>query len=78
MPPNEARTPDLANRFRYHPPTTNEVRRLHEDTRAAVWALAEKLDATIPAGREKALMLTHLEEALMWGNAAIARAPRET
>lgn len=62
---------ELENRFRYHKPTAEKVVQ-HEATRAAFREIAEKL-AELPATREQALALTHLEESLMWANAAIAR-----
>jgi hypothetical protein len=71
----EARTPDLRNRFVYHPPATQQRRELHEQIRATVRATAEVLDGLVPAGREKSLMLTNLEQALFWGSAAVARTP---
>ena len=52
--------------------------RLHSNTRELFAALALALDADIPGGREKALMFTNLEQALMWANAAIARKPWES
>lgn len=64
---------DINNRFDYHAPTPEKVE-LHEGLRASVKDLALSIDERLPAGREKSLALTHLEEALFWGNAAIARA----
>lgn len=65
--------PDLAHRFTYHPPTTGQRIRDHEFARDRVGAVAQELDKVLPEGREKALVMTKLEEALFWSNAAIAR-----
>lgn len=63
---------DLVTRFAYHRPTNGKVKR-HEDARFACFQAAMKLNELLPEGREKALVLTKLEEAMMWANAAIAR-----
>ncbi|GAA2665290.1 Acb2/Tad1 domain-containing protein [Nonomuraea recticatena] len=64
---------ELANRFEYHPPKDDETRGAHEYVRQVVYGVAVLLDKRVPESREKSLMMTHLEEALMWANAAIAR-----
>lgn len=74
-PPSAA---DLNNRFDFHPATTAEKRGEHGSIREACKTLAHTFDARVPAGREKALALTHLEEAMFWANAAIARTPAAT
>ncbi len=63
---------DIDHRFSYHRPDVDQVTR-HESIRGKCKDLAHDLDSILPPGREKALALTKLEEALMWGNAAIAR-----
>lgn len=67
---------DLSNRFTYHPPVTvsgvsqagkyNHIRNLARD-------LAVNLDDVCPDSRELSLAITHLEEAVFWANASIAR-----
>lgn len=68
---------DIDSRFDYHPPSGARIDQ-HRTIRDDVKCLAETFDETLPAGREKALALTKLEEALFWGNAAIARSETST
>lgn len=65
---------ELANRFEYHPPRDQETVRRHHQVREACRYAANVLATVVPDGREKSLALTKLEEAMMWGNAGIARA----
>jgi hypothetical protein len=65
---------DLDNRFRWHQPRTQEVGELHNTIRRECRELAGTIMAVVPAGREQALAITKLEEAMMWANAGIARA----
>jgi hypothetical protein len=64
---------DIANRFAFHAATTEEKRDAHTSVRQNCRALADFLNEKLPEGREKALAMTHLEEVMLWGNAAIAR-----
>ena len=64
---------DLMNRFRYHPPKDESVAQTHQQIRDTLLKLALDLNEVLPDGREKALSITHLEETMMWANAAIAR-----
>jgi len=64
---------DIERRFSYHPPTTEARRAAHQIVRTGCWDLADTLAARLPDGREKALALTKVEEAMFWANAAIAR-----
>lgn len=66
-------TADIDNRFDFHPATTAEKRGDHTSVRNACKQLAHFLDANVPAGREKSLAITNLEQSMMWANAAIAR-----
>ncbi|ANA87084.1 hypothetical protein SEA_SWITZERLAND_51 [Gordonia phage Switzerland] len=64
---------DIDNRFKFHPATTEEKRNEHTSVRTQIKHVAEMFDSWIPNGREKALAITKLEEAMFWANAAIAR-----
>jgi hypothetical protein len=66
-------TPDLSNRFEYHPPKDDTTREKHEDVRGICFTAAHHFDEMLPEGREKALAITKMEEAMFWANAAIAR-----
>lgn len=63
---------DIDNRFSFHP-ATDVTGPKHDSIRGECMALAYTLDALIPDSREKSLAITHLEEVMMWSNAAIAR-----
>jgi hypothetical protein len=65
---------DIEHRFAFHPATDEEKRNAHTSVRDRCRQLADFLNEKIPEGREKALAITHLEEVMMWGNAALARA----
>lgn len=65
---------ELSNRFAYHAPLSQTRRQAHENVRGQVGRLAHFIAATVPAGREQALAITKLEEAMMWANAGLARA----
>jgi hypothetical protein len=62
---------DVDNRFALHPPTDrtgpkhNAVREQHRQL--AHWILDN-----VPAGRQRSLALTALQESMMWANAAVA------
>lgn len=64
---------DIENRFAFHPATDEEKRDAHTSVRQQCRQLADFLNEKLPDGREKALAITHLEEVMMWGNAALAR-----
>lgn len=65
---------DLRHRFDYHQADPKTGVR-HADVRVACLVAAETIVERTPAGREQALAITKLEEAMMWANAAIARNP---
>ncbi|MEO3856256.1 hypothetical protein [Acrocarpospora sp. B8E8] len=63
---------DLNNRFTYHSPKPGQpefYQRIRDEARH----LAETINELCPEGREKSLAITNLEQAVFWGNAAIAR-----
>lgn len=64
---------DLDRRFNFHAATTAEKRDDHTSVRRNCRDLADVLNYTLPDGREKSLAITHLEEVMFWGNAALAR-----
>lgn len=63
---------ELANRFTYHPPQPDQLPRFVA-IREQAHQLARLIVDTSPASREQSLAITHLEDAVMWANAAIAR-----
>jgi hypothetical protein len=67
-------TNDIENRFKFHPATDAEKRDAHGSVRNSLRTVAHYLAGVVPPGRERSLMLTHLEEAMFWGNAGLARA----
>lgn len=74
VPPLE----EIRHRFEYHRPGSAETRAQHTLVRTMTRNLAETFVQELPAGREQALALTKLEEALFWANAAIARHQTDT
>lgn len=63
---------DIANRFTYHPPRQEQVE-LYERLRAGGQEFAELLAALCPSSPELSRAVAHVDEAVMNGNAAIAR-----
>lgn len=68
MKPNDQ---ELADRFRYHPPTP-AARSAHDIVTDETLALAKKLRDIVPESRGLSLALTSLEEVRMWANQGIA------
>lgn len=64
---------DLKTRFTFHPATSQERKDAHEQVRAQCLELADFLNGRLPDGREKALVMTKLEEVMFWANASLAR-----
>jgi hypothetical protein len=63
---------ELERRFTYHPPKGDQASR-YEQIRDQGRDMAECIDNRCPDSREKSFAITHLEQAVMWANAAIAR-----
>jgi hypothetical protein len=63
---------ELDNRFEYHAPKDDQVAR-YGTIRAKARELALVIAQNTPLSREQALALTHLDTAVMFANAAIAR-----
>lgn len=68
---------ELRKRFTYHPPVGDQAER-YESIREGAKAFAEGVLRLTPESREQSLAITHLEEAVFWANAAIARNEQET
>ncbi|MFF9284854.1 Acb2/Tad1 domain-containing protein [Streptomyces griseosporeus] len=64
---------DIEHRFAFHAAPDQEKRDAHASVRQACRRLADHINETCPDGREKSLALTAIEEAMFWGNAALAR-----
>ena len=65
---------DIDNRFTYHAPKPGQPA-VYETIRDLARQYAHRLNELCPESREKSLAITHLEEAVFWANASIAREP---
>jgi hypothetical protein len=63
---------EIVERMGYHPATKFTAKQ-HDAARNVVLVAALDLADVCPPCRETSLAITHLEEALMWANKAIAR-----
>lgn len=63
---------EIEKRFTYHAPIGDQQTR-YENLRGEARYFASLICTTSPASREQSLAITHLEEAIFWANAAIAR-----
>jgi hypothetical protein len=63
---------DLENRFTYHAPRPEQVE-VYQRIRDTGHHFALMIDQEAPECRELSLAITHIEQAVMWANAAIAR-----
>lgn len=71
-PLSDKMTIELDTRFTYHSPTADQVPRF-TDIRREARLFAQLIAELCPESREQSLALTHLEQAVMYANAAIAR-----
>ena len=62
----------LEHRFTYRAPDKAKIAQ-HAAVRAACLDCAKIIDSVTPMGRELSLAITHIEQAMFWANAAIAR-----
>lgn len=65
---------ELEHRFQFHPADAQNTKDQHQAVRAACLNCAQEINDYVPDGREKSLAIEHLETAMMFGNAGIARA----
>lgn len=63
---------DIDNRFIHHAPVVDQGNR-YNAIRSMLGTVAKDLVRMTPKSREQSLALTHLEEAMFWANASIAR-----
>jgi hypothetical protein len=63
---------ELVKHFKYHPPKDDEQKTRYEQVRRRGYEAAVAIVEETPESREQSLALTHLEQAIMWANAAIA------
>lgn len=71
---------EIARRFGYHPPRSSTRVKRHEQVRGEFQKTATALLDIVPhddleTAYERQQLLTKLEEAQFWANAALARAP---
>jgi hypothetical protein len=63
---------ELDTRFTYHAPKEGQPAK-YTALRDKAKELAAMINEMCPESREKALAFTHVEDAIMWANASIAR-----
>lgn len=66
----------IDNDYSYHAPRPGQIER-YQQIRASAKAFAELVVQETPYSREQSLALTHIEQAVMFANAAIARHEKE-
>jgi Lon protease-like protein len=68
----DVRLDEWINGTRHHPPANEATADAHAKARDLVAWLGRELHELLPAGRDKNLAFTHLEDVLMRANRAIA------
>ena len=63
---------DMNHIYKYHAPKDGQNQK-YEAIRAKAKELALLIEAECPEGRERSVAFTHIEAAVMWANAGIAR-----
>jgi hypothetical protein len=63
---------ELIDRFTYHEPTDDQVDK-YQAIRKVGLLLSSMIVEFCPDSKERSLALTKVDEAVMWGNASIAR-----
>ncbi len=63
----------IGHNFKHHPPKDDTDIADHEAVRETLKRAMEDLWSILPECRETSLVFTKLEEAMFWGNAALAR-----
>jgi len=71
MPP-EYTEEQLKNRYTYHAPKDDQPMR-YSEIRSAILAAARVINQNVPASVEKEVAFGHLDGAMMFANAGIAR-----
>lgn len=71
-PISEQRSKELENIYTYHAPKDDQQAR-YVYLREVGKTLAAAIELSCPPSREKSVAMTHLETALFWANASIAR-----
>ena len=72
MTRNPVNEKEVHRRFTYHPPSEDQIKR-YEELRGTAAQFARIIMTLTPESREQSLALTHLDEVVMFANAAIAR-----
>ncbi len=64
---------EIPNKFTYHKPPNDQVVQAHTEIREACHSAALQIWEAAPPCEESIRAITKLEEAMFWGNAAVAR-----
>lgn len=64
--------PTIENNFTYHPPKEGQPEK-YVNLREKAKELAYLIKELVPPSREQSTAITHLETAIFWANAGIAR-----